>query len=146
MFQIDPYDDNTMTKDDKEACGFELTCTYLVSNTTAGTIRSSFEDCGSWREYKYAPVDHFLIGFRLKVQPDQGALDDVGASNFRFRYRIDGGAVNSLKSGGGSGTWSSWSQNCNEGSAICAIQTREQDCCNADETSINDVRFECCSF
>ena len=135
-----------MTKDDKEVCGFELTSTYLVSNTTAGTVRSSFEDCGFWK-YTYTPVDLFLTGFRLKVQPDQGVLDDVGATSLRFRYRTADGSVSSLKApGGGSGTWSGWSQNCQVGSAVCAIQTRKQDCCNADETSINDVRFECCEF
>lgn len=97
---------------------------------------------GEWSEPQWCPSGA-LSSFQLRVEPYQGIfVDDTSANNIRFRC-----SSNPKLEGPGMtwGEYGEWSDDCRQG-GICGIQTKmEVYQAGLDDTSLNDVRFHCCT-
>ncbi|XP_069068190.1 vitelline membrane outer layer protein 1 homolog [Pleurodeles waltl] len=125
--------------DDTSLNGIRLYCTSQKGVTY--TIESSVGEFGDWSPVTWCPAG-YLKSFQLKVEEDQGALDDTAANNIKFRCTA--GAI--IEGPGGDfGQYGGWSDDCAIG-GICGMETKMEPYGGAfvDDTSINDVRFYCC--
>ncbi|XP_036443563.1 vitelline membrane outer layer protein 1-like [Colossoma macropomum] len=132
--------------DDTALNGIALRCTAprTASSSTINysTTQSNSGSWGQWTQNKWCPTGQ-LVAFQLRVESYQGRYsDDTAANNIRFR--CSGGSV--WEGDGMSwGSWGSWSPAC-PGRGICGIETKvEAPQGPLDDTSLNDVRFYCCS-
>ena len=149
------FDGKGIAFDDFGTSTVELTCTYPADGTVAGIVTSSQQLKGDWMPAVTCPADYFLVGFVMRVLSNQGGNwftgDDVAVADIHFRCRGPGLAGTSFVdiSGDGmnKGNWGSWSNACNPGEAICAIQTKMENCAGEpDCTTLNDAKFTCCEF
>ncbi|XP_058271869.1 vitelline membrane outer layer protein 1-like [Hemibagrus wyckioides] len=110
----------------------------IVGSST--TIKSTEGSWGSWSQPFWCSRG-VLKSFQLRVEKKQGLGDDTAANNIRFQCSTD----QVLEGNGMSwGSWGSWSPLCG-GTGICGIQTKvEAPQGKKDDTSLNDVRFDCC--
>uniref|UniRef100_A0A7M4F8E3 Vitelline membrane outer layer 1-like protein n=1 Tax=Crocodylus porosus TaxID=8502 RepID=A0A7M4F8E3_CROPO len=116
---------------------------YCSDGTTI-TSSTVFFSCrwGQWSAKQWHPR-LYLTAFSLKVESPQGDGDDTAANNIKFRL-LDG-RVQEGNTGSVWGTFGSWSNHCYSG-AICGLQTKvEPPQGEGDDTTLNDVRFFCCS-
>ncbi|XP_036444588.1 vitelline membrane outer layer protein 1-like [Colossoma macropomum] len=131
--------------DDTALNGIALRCTPPNKPSNAiinySTVQSNSGSWGQWTQNKWC-TNGQLVAFQLRVEPKQGFGDDSAANNIRFR--CSGGDVWE-GDGMGWGSWGSWSPTC-AGRGICGIETKvEAPQGPGDDTSLNDVRFYCCS-
>ncbi|TNN22876.1 Vitelline membrane outer layer protein 1 [Liparis tanakae] len=98
---------------------------------------------GDWSQPQYCPDGGVLTSFQLRVEAYGGHnFDDTSANNVKFRC-----STNPTLEGSGTpwGEYGAWSQVCSNG-GICGIQTKmEQRQYRRDDTTLNDVRFYCCT-
>ncbi|XP_017347668.1 vitelline membrane outer layer protein 1 [Ictalurus punctatus] len=132
--------------DDTALNGIALQCSKPVGPTgyveDYTTIRTDEGSWGTWTQNIWCPSG-VLKSFQLRVDSYQGVFfDDTAANNIRFM--CTGGNV--LEGSGMSwGSWGTWSSVC-DGTGICGIQTKVDPPQGIwDDTSLNDVRFYCCS-
>ncbi|XP_065556896.1 vitelline membrane outer layer protein 1 homolog isoform X2 [Artemia franciscana] len=96
-------------------------------------------------------IQTYLTAFQLKVDPEDGDIDETAVNNIQFacrsntlpdvEYVIEGNGVQ--LHGASYGNWSNF---CPTGSFVCGIQTKVQiDQTILDDTALNDVLFECCA-
>ena len=150
-----PFDGSAIDVDDHGTSAVELACTYPADGTVAGTVTSSQDLVGDWLAAVRCPSDYFLVGFRIRVLSSQGGSrytgDDLSVTDIHFRCRGPGltGNIHVGISGDGMnrGNWGDWSNTCDPGEAICAIQVKMEDCSTQiDCSTINDAKFTCCDF
>ena len=137
---IQNYSDNTGMN------GIELRCSDTKN------IKSSVDRNGEWaKDFSICPQGHKLIGFRTRIQADQGRNKDDTATNTIQMKCSDGKELKSLE--GNLGDWlkntffkDGW-QSCGTGRYICGLSTqihspgfRE----TGDFTSLNNFEFYCC--
>ncbi|XP_018429145.1 PREDICTED: vitelline membrane outer layer protein 1 homolog [Nanorana parkeri] len=128
--------------DDTALNGIELYCSDLTTIFKKGTISSTKGSWGGWTGERWCPSG-YLTSFSLRVEQPIGIGDDTAANNIQFRCSdqtiLEG-------NGGVWGGWGSWSGACQLG--ICGIKTRVEKAQGADDddTSLNDVKFECCEI
>lgn len=112
---------------------------FKVHSSAFPLLPSSF---GEWSHPQYCPTG-VLTSFQLRVEPHQGLFgDDTAVSNVKFRC-----SSNPMLEGPGMtwGEYGHWSNECKDG-GICGIETKMEDYQWAlDDSSLNDVRFHCCS-
>ncbi|XP_017347669.1 vitelline membrane outer layer protein 1 [Ictalurus punctatus] len=132
--------------DDTALNGIALQCSKPIGLTgyveDYTTIRTDEGSWGTWTENIWCPSG-VLKSFQLRVESYQGVFrDDTAANNIRFT--CTGGNV--LEGSGMTwGSWGTWSSDC-DGTGICGIQTKVDPPQGIwDDTSLNDVRFYCCS-
>ena len=128
-----------------------MTCTYPKDGVISGAVTSTYVEYGTWDDVASCPTDYYMVAFSMRAQSDQGLFEDDTATNsLKFKCRgpgIDGGDIVVLEGvGGGTGSWGVWSSECDAGTSICSIAVNMHACCNVDDTTINDARFECCLF
>lgn len=103
------------------------------------SILSSF---GEWSHAMYCPSG-VLTSFQIRVEPHQGLFgDDTAVNNIKFRC-----SSNPTLEGPGMywGEYGHWSQDCTDG-GICGIETKMEEYQYVlDDSTLNDVRFHCCS-
>ncbi|KAI4881861.1 hypothetical protein NFI96_011957 [Prochilodus magdalenae] len=97
---------------------------------------------GDWTPSQWCPSG-VLMSFQLRVEEHQGLFgDDTAVNNIRFRC-----SSNPVLEGQGMpwGEYGHWSAECTNG-GICGIETKvEPYQVGLDDSSLNDVRFHCCS-
>lgn len=85
----------------------------------------------------------YLTSFQIRVEPHQGLFgDDTAVNNIKFRC-----SSNPMLEGPGMywGEYGHWSQDCKDG-GICGIESKmEEYQYGLDDSTLNDVRFHCCS-
>ncbi|XP_013403157.1 vitelline membrane outer layer protein 1-like [Lingula anatina] len=97
---------------------------------------------GSWGMAKYCPIGSHVVGFRLKVEGNQGRGDDTAANDLELK--CSNGKVISSSNGGSWGSWGMWRQ-CDRGHFICGLRVKfEASVGRGDDTALNSVAFECC--
>lgn len=85
----------------------------------------------------------YLTSFQIRVEPHRGLFgDDTSVNNIKFRCSsnptLEGPGMNW-------GKYGHWSQECKDG-GICGIETKmEEYQYGLDDSTLNDVRFHCCS-
>ncbi|XP_017572663.1 vitelline membrane outer layer protein 1-like [Pygocentrus nattereri] len=132
-------------RDDTALNGIALRCTAprtpSSSTINYSTAQSTSGSWGQWTQNRWCPTGQ-LVAFQLRVESYQWLSDDTAANNIRFRC-----SSGTVWEGDGMtwGTWGSWSPTC-PGRGICGIETKvEAPQGPLDDTSLNDVRFYCCS-
>ncbi|XP_067110314.1 vitelline membrane outer layer protein 1-like [Osmerus mordax] len=131
------------SSDDTSLNGIRLICAKGEDRRYLHTIESHIGYYGDWSSPQYCPTGT-LVSFQLRVEPHRGILDDdTAVNNIKFRCSSD-----PVLEGNGNewGEYGTWSQECRNG-GICGIETKmdEYKSWLVDHTSLNDVRFHCCS-
>uniref|UniRef100_A0A8C5R8A8 Vitelline membrane outer layer protein 1 homolog n=1 Tax=Leptobrachium leishanense TaxID=445787 RepID=A0A8C5R8A8_9ANUR len=129
-----------MNGDDSAVNGLRLFCRPRNENTPQTSITSSEGPFG----ISTIPIfcsDGHLVSFSMKVQSLAIASSDhTAVNNFKFR------CSNNLQLEGDGLLWGSygaWSASCPLG--ICGLQLRvEENQFGADDTALNNARFQCC--
>ncbi|XP_045182718.2 vitelline membrane outer layer protein 1-like [Mercenaria mercenaria] len=142
--------------DDTGVNALVLRCA-TIEGLYAGTVHSGEGAWGNWvaQDPKYCDsregVHHFMTGFSLYVEGDQGAGDDseVDFVNFKCRDFAAKTPEYDLTLSPGHGVWGSWgpaSQSCDPNSAICGFMSRIEDPQGGgDDTALNDIKMYCCT-
>ncbi|XP_075128782.1 vitelline membrane outer layer protein 1-like [Leptodactylus fuscus] len=124
--------------DDTAWNAIRLYCTNAKGEIVA-IITSTEGRWGEWTVVSWCPRGR-LLNYCLSVEPPQGDEDDTAANNIMMQC-----SDHTILTGNG-GTWGqygNWSPICSYG--ICGMQTRvEPPQGKGDDTSLNNVRFECC--
>lgn len=106
------------------------------------TLAVPVSSFGEWSHAMYCPSG-YLTSFQIRVEPHQGLFgDDTAVNNIKFRC-----SSNPMLEGPGMtwGEYGHWSQECTDG-GICGIETKmEEYQYGLDDSTLNDVRFHCCS-
>ncbi|XP_072515600.1 vitelline membrane outer layer protein 1 homolog [Salminus brasiliensis] len=133
---------NQYAGDDTALNGIRLFCSQNGDRSFLYTVESNSGYFGDWTDPQWCPSG-VLTSFQLRVEPHQGMFgDDTAANNIKFRC-----SSNPTLEGQGMswGEYGYWSTECTEG-GICGIQTKMEPYQGAlDDSSLNDVRFHCCS-
>jgi hypothetical protein len=88
------------------------------------------------------PGQH-VVGFRLRVQPPQGALrDDIAADAVEFKCS-DLRSVLNTPNPLGLGEWSDW-RLCPADAALCSFRIRYEQDSVLDNTAMGDLEVGCC--
>ncbi|KAK3515818.1 hypothetical protein QTP70_034070 [Hemibagrus guttatus] len=128
--------------DDTALNGIRLYCVQNEDRRFLYSVESHTGHFGEWTEPQWCPSGT-LSSFQLRVEPHQGIFgDDTAANNIRFRC-----SSNPTLEGRGMtwGEYGEWSSDCRNG-GICGIQTKmELYQGGLDDSSLNDVRFHCCT-
>ncbi|KAM6968074.1 vitelline membrane outer layer protein 1-like [Aplochiton taeniatus] len=128
--------------DDTALNGIRLICGNGEDRSFLYSIESHTGYYGDWSAPQWCPRG-VLTSFQLKVEPHQGLFgDDTAVNNIKFRC-----SSNPTLEGVGTewGEYGFWSQECGAG-GICGIETKmEEYQSGLDDSSLNDVRFHCCS-
>ncbi|XP_060553548.1 vitelline membrane outer layer protein 1-like [Ruditapes philippinarum] len=123
----------------------------------AGTVHSGEGPWGDWvaQDPKYCDsnqgLHHFMTGFSMYVEQDQGSGDDTIVDFVKFKCRDFEAATPEydLAIAPGHGTWGSWgpsSASCGPNSAICGFMSKiEKPQGGADDTALNDLTMYCCT-
>ncbi|KAM9450370.1 vitelline membrane outer layer protein 1-like [Clarias gariepinus] len=129
--------------DDTALNGIALRCSMPAYGTQSySTVQSDVGSWGTWTQNIWCSSG-VLNAFQLRVEGPQGRGDDTAANNIRFSC-----SSGEIRTGDGMywGEWGEWSPQCVK-TAICGIQTKvEIPQGSGDDTSLNDVRFFCCSL
>ncbi|XP_069801097.1 vitelline membrane outer layer protein 1 homolog [Dendropsophus ebraccatus] len=125
--------------DDTALNTIKLYCAPTGTRASKAEITSSQGNWGVWTSIYWCPSGN-LISFSLRVEKPQGDGDDTAANNIMMQCSD----LTILTGNGGYwGDYGSWSGVCPQG--ICGIITRvERGQGRGDDTSLNDVQFECC--
>ncbi|XP_030640791.1 vitelline membrane outer layer protein 1 homolog [Chanos chanos] len=129
--------------DDTALNGIRLYCAKGEDRSFVYTIESHSGYYGEWTNPQWCPSG-VLTSFQLRVEPHQGLFgDDTSANNIRFRCSsnptLEGLGMNW-------GDYGHWSAECANG-GICGIETKmEPYQYGLDDSTLNDVRFHCCSY
>jgi hypothetical protein len=98
---------------------------------------------GQWGNNAICPSGKYLNGFKLKVEPPQGAADNTATNGIRM-FCSDGTEINNNHEG----PWGDWSEAfmCPENKYICGYrqQIEPRLAAGLDDTSMNNVLFFCC--
>jgi len=135
--------------DDTAANGIELFCGSRQNpQKYFGSITSHVGPWGDWfniRSCKRKPGEvEFLSKFATLVEASQGDRDDTSMNNIAFKC-TDGEEQLLGDSPTSWGHWSTWTE-CPYGTAICGLETKvEHPRGDGDDTSLNDVKFYCCT-
>ncbi|XP_053468173.1 vitelline membrane outer layer protein 1 [Ictalurus furcatus] len=133
---------NQYANDDTALNGIRLFCVQNEDRRFLYSVESHTGHFGEWTEPRWCPSGT-LSSFQLRVEPHQGIFgDDTTANNIRFRC-----SSNPTMEGQGMawGEYGEWSNNCHNG-GICGIQTKMELYQGIlDDSSLNDVRFHCCT-
>ncbi|XP_056425631.1 vitelline membrane outer layer protein 1 homolog [Hyla sarda] len=124
--------------DDTALNAIMLYCTEYGSRDVVATITSTIGPWGDWTSISWCPSGN-LISFSLKVEDIQLG-DDTAANNIMMACSDE-----DILEGNGErwGSYDNWSEDCLDG--ICGIRTKvEGQQYGGDDTSLNDVEFECC--
>ncbi|KAM9852755.1 vitelline membrane outer layer protein 1 homolog [Aulostomus maculatus] len=128
--------------DDTALNGIRLICAKDGNRSFLYSVESHTGHFGDWSQPQYCPSG-VLSSFQLRVEPHQGLFgDDTAVNNIKFRC-----SSNPVLEGPGMdwGEYGHWSQKCGDG-GICGIETKmEEYQYGLDDSSLNDVRFYCCS-
>merc|ERR1712072_641640 len=110
-----------------------------------GAVTSKTQTWGSWGDRKDCPgSNNPVIGFRIKIESNQGGGDDTAANTMDLYCQrggsITGDAVTAY------GDWSNW-LTCPDGMAVVGLQTRvEGNQGGADDTALNGVKLTCAGY
>ncbi|XP_027013405.1 vitelline membrane outer layer protein 1-like [Tachysurus fulvidraco] len=133
---------NQYGSDDTALNGIRLFCVQNEDRRFIYSVESHTGHFGEWSDPQWCPSGT-LSSFQLRVEPHQGIFgDDTAANNVRFRC-----SSNPTLEGRGMtwGEYGEWSSDCRNG-GICGIQTKmELYQGGLDDSSLNDVRFHCCT-
>ncbi|XP_017573115.1 vitelline membrane outer layer protein 1-like [Pygocentrus nattereri] len=128
--------------DDTALNGIRLFCSQNGDRSYLYTVESNTGHFGEWTDTHWCP-NGVLTSFQLRVEPHQGLFgDDTAANNIKFRC-----SSNPTLEGRGTswGEYGHWSAECTNG-GICGIETKMESYQGGlDDSSLNDVRFHCCS-
>ncbi|KAM4631530.1 vitelline membrane outer layer protein 1 homolog [Discoglossus pictus] len=125
--------------DDTALNGIGLECRKMEVAETI-VVKSKVGQFGKWTKSIWCQGG-YLASFTLKVERPMKIGDNTAANNIKFRC-----SNGSILEGNGTkwGEYDSWSEPCVYG--ICGIQTKvEPPRGIKDDTSLNDVRFMCCT-
>ncbi|XP_052778420.1 vitelline membrane outer layer protein 1 homolog [Mya arenaria] len=137
--------------DDTGINGIRLECHFKSNGHFGGTVESGVAPSGDWlgltRCDSGLGVEHFLVS---SLQMEAETTDDTAANYAKFMCRdfVGGNSPYEIvhKPGHGYwGTWGSFSEFCDQDSAICGISTKIEDD-TWDDTGLNDARFYGCPF
>ncbi|MCJ8745469.1 hypothetical protein PDJAM_G00130600 [Pangasius djambal] len=128
--------------DDTALNGIRLFCIENGDRRFLYSVESHTGHFGEWMEPQWCPRGT-LSSFQLRAEPHLGFFgDDTSVNNIRFRC-----SSNPTLEGRGMtwGEYGEWSDECRTG-GICGIQTKMEVYQGIlDDTSLNDVRFYCCT-
>ncbi|XP_003965780.2 vitelline membrane outer layer protein 1 isoform X1 [Takifugu rubripes] len=133
---------NQFGMDDTALNGIRLICAQDGDRSFLYSIESHTGYFGEWSHSMYCPSG-YLTSFQIRVEPHQGLFgDDTAVNNIKFRC-----SSNPMLEGPGMswGEYGQWSQECQDG-GICGIESKmEAYQYGLDDSTLNDVRFHCCS-
>ncbi len=141
--------------DDTAMNGLQLICRDPLGGVET-TIVAAEERFGGWTEWARCPPGYALASYSLRSEPP-AEHDDTAANGIRFGCRSiqsEEAATPAALRVSNEGYWGAFGQeaHCPARSAICAFQSRVQPYKGRlvrggkDDTSLNDVQFECCGF
>ncbi|XP_056425035.1 vitelline membrane outer layer protein 1 homolog isoform X2 [Hyla sarda] len=125
--------------DDTALNAIKLYCTEYGKRDVVATMTSTIGPWGDWTSISWCPRG-IIISFSLKVEKRQVFGDDTAANNIKMACSDP----TTLEGKGGPwGTYGNWSGVCAKG--FCGIRTKVENSQNGgDDTSLNDVQFQCC--
>jgi hypothetical protein len=133
--------------DDTAMNGISLGCYDKNTGAYTGQITSTVGPWGSWLATStVAPytVGNPVIGGKMKIEAPVGGGDDTAANAVSLKSLNSSFVTPDAATAFGS--WGAVSS-CPANQAICGVMTRvEGNQGNGDDTSLNGVRFACCSF
>uniref|UniRef100_A0A8C5MBE6 Vitelline membrane outer layer protein 1 homolog n=1 Tax=Leptobrachium leishanense TaxID=445787 RepID=A0A8C5MBE6_9ANUR len=123
--------------DDTALNGISLYCVN-TNFQVVKTITSSVGQWGDWKPVQWCPSG-YLQAFCLRVEGSQGRGDDTAANNIKFKCSsgeiIEGNGLHW-------GNYGAWSDTCHQGINGLNIKL-EKPQGDGDDTSVNDVQFNC---
>ncbi|KAL4218208.1 Vitelline membrane outer layer protein 1 [Mactra antiquata] len=136
--------------DDTAMNSMRLTCSD-ANGHNINQVTSGQGPFGSWTNLESCPAGKYLVAFVLQVEGPQGSSDDTAANYARFYCRdfVGTQGITEISHSPGQGVWGNYgnySPTCPVNSAICGLTTKiEGDQGSGDDTTLNDVKFYCCS-
>jgi Vitelline membrane outer layer protein I (VOMI) len=133
-----------MDGDDTALNNIEFLCADSEGNIEDAFPLSPGPGWGEWGNQTACNRGDLLVGFRLRVEEEQGDGDDTAAND--MEVQCSGGAVLTPPNGGPWGEWGDFMYCEQDNSAVCGASLRIEPPIDGDDTAVNDVKMYCCSL
>jgi hypothetical protein len=131
--------------DDSALNGIMLNCNNRATGAWTANVTSLVQQWGPWLSVAMCPnTNSPLYTGNLQLESSQGGGDDTSANRLSGTC-WDGTQINP-PSNTAWGSWRGW-VNCPAGQAVCGIRTRVEAAQSFDDdTALNGVELQCCTF
>ena len=138
------------TGDDSSVNAVSLHCFDRTTGAFTGYVTSDKGTEGDWlgtvHFWNESTSTPLTTGKLLYQTPQAGNGDDVAGAGLKVNWRTSNSGLTNVPSAAMYGYWRT-TQTCPDGTAVCGIRTQvHAPQGSGDDTALNGVEFECCSF